>query len=119
MLKTLVLGVTTLGAWLAWHLLGELITEVLRYASGPLRRPIWRAMTNARWPWPLLAMLGLGIGTLAGSLALLTRSDWLAAVGIIGFFIGAGLTLSAPLVWRDAQREGAQRGCHPASRPVV
>jgi hypothetical protein len=117
-IHSVIAGLVALGAWLAWHLLGDVIGEAAGYALRPITRPVWRAIVVARWPWPLFAMLALGGGAFVGGLVLIASPEWPATVGGILFFGGAGLTLFAPLLWRDAKREAAQAR-HPDSRPVV
>jgi hypothetical protein len=105
-------------AWLAWHLLGELVGEVVGYTLRPVTRPLWRVIVRARWPWPLLVLLGLGLGLAVTGLQLMPSADWRAGAGVLMFLGGTGLSLFAPLLWRDARRERTRVNVS-GSRPVV
>lgn len=106
MLHTLFAGTLALAAWIAWHLAGDMIAEAVGYLLRPITRPIWRSFVRARWPWPLLAMLCFGGAATAAALRLMSETGWRGMSSIPLFFAGVGLTLFAPILWRDAKREG-------------
>jgi hypothetical protein len=89
MFSTLLAGALATGAWLAWHILGDIVGEALGLFR-PVTRPLWRAMVEARSPWPLFAMLAIGFGTAVAGLRLMGHTDWSATVGALLFFGGAG-----------------------------
>jgi cyanate permease len=74
-------------------------------------------LVRARWPWPLLLMLIIGITAAVTGVRLMSAADWRGAIGLLLFFGGVGLSLFAPLLWRDAKRESASGELR--SRPVV
>ena len=106
------------------ELLGALVGETACAVSAPVRRPIWRAFVQARWPWPPLLVAGLGTAGSAGGLWAFKHHEqgWLATAGLALFLGGAFVALIAPLVWRDARRvRESERGTatEPSSRPAA
>lgn len=93
------------------ELAGELLGEAAYAVTAPVRRPVWRAFVNARWPWPLLVVSGLGAAGSAGGLWLFKHYEdgWRAGAGVTLFLAGAFVALIAPFVWRDARRVRAQQ----------
>jgi len=103
------LGIVGAGlAWLARELIGEMLGEAAWFASGPVRRPVWKAFATASWPWPLAVMMLVGAGAAVLGLQELRPelARWRNAVGLLAFLGGCGVALFAPFLWRDARREG-------------
>ena len=96
---------------LAWELLGGMVMDLGWAATAPVRRPIWRAFVTASWPWPLILMMAGGAASAWFGLQELRPelAAWRNGVGMVAFFAGCAIALSAPFLWRDARRE-ANRG---------
>jgi hypothetical protein len=118
MVHTLLTGIVAVVAWLAWHLVRDVLGEMFGYALRPVTRPLWRAVVRARSPWPLVLGLLGGAGAAVAGLGLMHHEDWRGVAGGLLFFGGVGLALLSPLLWRDAKAEAA-RATHQASRPAV
>ena len=99
-------SIGALFAWLGWEILheavGERIVELLR----PVLRPIWRAFVLARWPWPLLIVLPLGVAGVFEGYSLLS-SPTRGGAGLALFFGGAGVSILTLIVWSETRREAA------------
>ena len=107
------------GLWLLWAFLGNDVAEVLWLLATPLRRALWHVLVNARWPWPLLLLIGIGTSLFSLGLALMARSaaaPWKGAAGLVLFFVGAAVGLMSPLLWRDARRARGYGGNAPEPR---
>ena len=111
--------------WLVWEIvggiIGDILVEVGWAATGPVRRPIWRAYVTASWPWPLFLSLAIAFGIIGGSLSLMEpgSNNWQFGAAVLDLIGGAWLALLAPLLWRDARRQrlpGHERSCLPRWR---
>ena len=103
-------------AWLAWEFASDALGEVFWWATGPIRRPIWRAFVTASWPWPMLVQMFVGAAAAYVGLTQLNPElpRWRGASGVVAFLGGCGIALVAPLVWRDARRQRADESSRPA-----
>ena len=105
MLGWIVSAFAALVAWLCWLLVGELLGEIFWAATAPMRRPIRAAFIAARWPWPLLCLLGIGAVSAVGGLWIMRDDRGLfSSLGVVLFLGGSGVALLAPLLWRDSRR---------------
>jgi hypothetical protein len=67
-------------------------------------RPIRRGFVVARWPWPLLTVLPLGIAGMLKAYVLLS-SPARADAGLAIFFGSAGVSLLTLILWSETRRE--------------
>ena len=119
MIKWLLGAIGAFFVWLAWELVGAAIGEIAWAVTAPVRRPIWRAFVQARWPWPLLVMLfgGSSVSIAGLGLAHMYETRWQAGVGVGLFLVGAFFAVGGGYLWRDAQRERAERAMRDAAAP--
>jgi hypothetical protein len=104
-------------AWLGWEVLHEAAAGRIANLLRPVTRPIWHAFVVARWPWPLLIALPLGVAGMLEGYSLLSSATWRADAGLELFFGGAGLSLLTLIVWSESRRNAAMtRG--PASGSI-
>jgi hypothetical protein len=90
----------SLGGEVFFEAVGQRIVRLLR----PVTRPIWRAFVVARWPWPLLIVLPLGVASMLKAYALLS-SPVLADAGLAMFFGSASVSLLTLILWSETRRE--------------
>jgi hypothetical protein len=93
---------TWLGCEVLYEVLGERIFNLLR----PVTRPIWRAFVVARWPWPLVIALPLGVTSVYNGYSLLS-SPAHADAGFALFFGGDGVCILTLILWSETRREAA------------
>jgi hypothetical protein len=103
-------------ASLGWEVFFEAAGERLARLLRPVTRPIWHAFVGARWPWPLVIVLPLGVATMLQGYSHLsspTRAD--AALAM--FFGGALMSLLSLILWSESRRESRiTRESGPRSR---
>jgi hypothetical protein len=90
----------SLGGEVFFEAVGQRIVRLLR----PVTRPIWRAFVVARWPWPLLIVLPLGVASMLKAYALLS-SPVLADAGLAMFFGSDSVSLLTLILWSETRRE--------------
>lgn len=100
--------ITTIVVWLGLEIFGEAVVEASRVLLRPVTRPIWRAFVMARWPWPLLLGLPLGVAGLVEGYSLLSSPNW-GGTGLSLFFVGAGAFLCTLILWYESRREAVGR----------
>lgn len=92
--------------WLGLEIFGEAAVEATRVVLRPVTRPTCRAFVMARWPWPLLLGLPLGVAGVVEGFSLLSYPNW-SDTGLLLFFGGAGVFLCTLILWYETRGEAA------------
>jgi len=92
--------------WAASEFVGEMFGELVAWATGPLRRPLWNLYRTASWAWPLYVTMAIALTTAVVGYWSLDPdvATWKRIAGLVACFGGAIASLLAPFVWRDARR---------------
>jgi hypothetical protein len=91
-------------ASLDWEVFFEAVGQRILRLLRPVTRPIWRAFVAARWPWPLLVVLPLGVASMLKAYTLLSSPAG-ADAGLALFFGSAGVSLLTLILWSETRRE--------------
>ena len=117
-----------LGCMLLWAIaeaVSDLLGDRVSAAVAPAWRRVWRVFIRARWHWPALMVVALGVVALAAGYRLHDRyrPDWRGDAGLVLYFTGGVVTAVAAFLWRDARRakarEAAQASPTLPSRPAA
>jgi hypothetical protein len=91
-------------AWLGAEVFYEVCAERIGRVLRPMMRPIRHAFVVARWPWPLLIVLPLGVASMLEAYSLLS-SPTRASAALAMFFAGAGVSILTLVLWMETRGE--------------
>jgi hypothetical protein len=117
-----------LGCMLLWAIaeaISELLGDGVSAAVAPTWRRVWRVFIRARWHWPALMLVALGVVALVAGYRLHDRyrPDWRGDAGLLLYFAGGIVAAAAAFLWLDGRRakarEAAQASPKLPSRPAA
>jgi len=97
-------AISEIFASLGWEVFFEAVGQRIVRLLRPVTRPIRHAFVVARWPWPLLIVLPLGVAGMLKAYTLLS-SPARADAGLAMFFGSAGVSLLTLILWSETRRE--------------